>query len=528
MVFFTSNLRLIRRICQSLKQAEFWSCLIVLLFCLYPYDFFLLETLQNSSLKSFIAQFFSPESLSVETLINLLIFLPFGASFANHLGDRHLGSWKSLLSVVYSAFLLTFIVEILQGFLPGRNPSCIDLILNVLGAIAGFLIFKLYGFRIKKIAQFMRNKLRIKLSRRRLFIIFFGYLIFVLLGSISLQRMTTYLWSPTNWDTTFPLIVGNELEGDRPWNGEISSLCLASRVVTAQPYEKFPKEKACDFWEQTFSSIYDLGDLPPINDRTGKLPPLLLQGVFETSSTPIKLSPNMWLQTSEAISQLSDQVRQSGQLAIGIVLKSHQRDQFGPARIISISNGPYERNFMLGQESNHLYLRLRTPLTGKNGTRIGFVVPHAFAESSSISSLLLKFNQAHLMVQTEPSSSVQQFRFTPGTTLFWLISPLQKVEIHLTRKNRIFYDSIFYGLIFIPLGRLWVGIFFKYSKNFPGSFLMKITGILVPIVALETALSLDANRAIQWTNLWISFIIYGIALIGFSQKYRDQPKTISY
>jgi hypothetical protein len=41
----------------------------------------------------------------------------------------------------------------------------------------------------------------------------------------------------------------------------------------------------------------------------------------------------------------------------------------GPARIVSLSWNPFERNFTLGQERDALHFRVRTPFTGENGIR---------------------------------------------------------------------------------------------------------------------------------------------------------------
>ena len=43
------------------------------------------------------------------------------------------------------------------------------------------------------------------------------------------------------------------------------------------------------------------------------------------------------------------------------------KDQKGPARIVTLSSGPSERNFTLGQQENHFDVRLRTTSTDANG-----------------------------------------------------------------------------------------------------------------------------------------------------------------
>jgi hypothetical protein len=61
--------------------------------------------------------------------------------------------------------------------------------------------------------------------------------------------------------------------------------------------------------------------------------------------------------------------RQSNQLSIEAVLRTNDTNQRGPARIISFSSDAYNRNFTLGQERGNLVIRLRTPQTGKNGSK---------------------------------------------------------------------------------------------------------------------------------------------------------------
>jgi hypothetical protein len=55
-------------------------------------------------------------------------------------------------------------------------------------------------------------------------------------------------------------------------------------------------------------------------------------------------------------------------LTIELWLSSASANQGGPARIISYSLNPWERNFTLGQQGNDLIMRLRTTKTDANGT----------------------------------------------------------------------------------------------------------------------------------------------------------------
>ena len=54
-------------------------------------------------------------------------------------------------------------------------------------------------------------------------------------------------------------------------------------------------------------------------------------------------------------------------ITIALRMRSDALLQNGPARILSLSADPSNRNFTIGQERDNLVFRLRTPLTGPNG-----------------------------------------------------------------------------------------------------------------------------------------------------------------
>lgn len=71
--------------------------------------------------------------------------------------------------------------------------------------------------------------------------------------------------------------------------------------------------------------------------------------------------------------------RAANTLAIDVTITTADRQQTGPARILTFSSDPYHRNFTLGQEGDRLVFRLRTPETGENGmnpeTTVGRGIP---------------------------------------------------------------------------------------------------------------------------------------------------------
>ena len=69
----------------------------------------------------------------------------------------------------------------------------------------------------------------------------------------------------------------------------------------------------------------------------------------------------------------------SHRLEILLRVRTYSRDQYGPARIMSLSRDPHHRNFTVAQEGADLIFRLRTPLTDLNGMP-QLRVPGVFSE----------------------------------------------------------------------------------------------------------------------------------------------------
>ena len=70
-------------------------------------------------------------------------------------------------------------------------------------------------------------------------------------------------------------------------------------------------------------------------------------------------------------------VERSQVAALSARVVSRSSAQDGPARIVTFSGGQDSRNATLAQQGNALVMRVRTPVTGDNGTRLELVLPDA-------------------------------------------------------------------------------------------------------------------------------------------------------
>ncbi len=71
-------------------------------------------------------------------------------------------------------------------------------------------------------------------------------------------------------------------------------------------------------------------------------------------------------------------LKDGGSITVAVVADTLRIDQSGPARLVSLSADPSNRNFTLGQYFGDLIFRVRTPVTGDNGIISGLGARYAF------------------------------------------------------------------------------------------------------------------------------------------------------
>ena len=79
-----------------------------------------------------------------DVALNILGFLPFG--FLTDLKLQQRASWSDRrirITTVVLAVLLSFAIESTQTYIPGRDSSSVNLLMNMIGAILGVLIIGL-------------------------------------------------------------------------------------------------------------------------------------------------------------------------------------------------------------------------------------------------------------------------------------------------------------------------------------------------------------------------------------------------
>lgn len=119
--------------------------------------------------------------------------------------------------------------------------------------------------------------------------------------------------------------------------------------------------------------LYDFqGSGPVVKDRSKVGKPLNLriadmQHVQRTSGAIEVRQPTV-IRSSGPAKKIIDAVKRSGEVTIEAWVRPLSMDQKGPARIVTISKNPTERNATIGQQGDQVEARLRTGESSPNGT----------------------------------------------------------------------------------------------------------------------------------------------------------------
>ncbi len=450
--------------------------LLILVMTLFPYDFFFLE-MGDELTFSKLYEWLNKSSDISDIILNLLLFIPLGFSLANILKCFNYSKWRSLFVITIISFGLSLTVEILQLFLPGRTSTPIDLFTNTLsGLFGGFLFQSISELFLSKIEDLL-TKIKQVISIQILTLFFLIYFILSCGLSMPLQN-TDKLWSLNNWDSDFPLVLGNELTGDRPWKGKIEQFCFINKDISNQDIKQIlASENICNYFSvnQTIISNEAVSDSSPI-----------------------------------LITSLTQRLLKTSEFTLAIQLATANTNQTGPARILSISKDLFQRNLTLGQWRSHLSIRLRTPVTGNNGTRPEFIIPNVLSDLKK-HRILLIYNPFNLSVIIDNIRQDYHLLLTPEMAWFWQLSPVPQGSIHLNSWNLLFYQILYYCSIFFPLG--WcLGLIVKRMRGKFSFYLLLISsGVIFPAVLFELLLSLQGARMISGSNLLLSISITAIA-----------------
>jgi glycopeptide antibiotics resistance protein len=466
-----------------------FSILLVLFSTLFPFDF----SFKNDFSIKYIAESFKNASDLSDQIGNVLLFLPLGFGLGGLL-PRKLGVAVKVTIVLIASAGLSFTVEVLQAFLPLRASTISDIITNTTGGGLGFLCFHLWRNTIIAYALALLERIKRGLSSKKMIASFVVYMVLLCLISVGLPGAMNL----KTWDKTFPLLLGNEKTGDRPWQGYISELYIADKVLSKQQVtQAFSDKSVLGNLGDSLIGSYQLSGKGNYRDRTRQLPDLSWQGQPSTSldTKGVFLNSNHWLETKTPATPLIERIRQTSQFTLDVTLATAKTIQpVHPARIVSLSNNPSQRNFTLGQENSDLVFRLRTPISGENGANPEIVIPGFFTDTNP-HHIIITYDGLFLNIYTDQTENLHTFEIAPMS-----------------------YRVLYHELIFIPLGLLLALLLSVYRGQFIFYLFLLTGGILVPSLIVEGILASGSGRSMSLANVLTSTLVTGCTLLVFTMR----------
>ncbi|MCP4427743.1 MAG: LamG domain-containing protein [Chloroflexi bacterium] len=442
---------------RSEKQAErqakgliaLWTAL-VLYITLFPFDFVAKE--QNSGHADWR---FAGSYAVGDALANIALFFPLGFGLAYLWRKSGRRQTSVLLSAWFVGLGFSLLVELLQLYLPLRTSDGVDLLTNGGGALLGGLLALRWG------ADFFTfiAAIAARISTRQITAVFVVYVIMILLASAAVRDLGRI----AGWNVKYPLIVGNERTGDRPWEGAVSELIIAAEAWSpAEVARILTGDGLPDGIDAHYLFTNTAASYP---DLTNAQPDLIWQGAppKEAGGLGATVGSNGWLTTAVPVPSLTRKIEDAAQFSISVTTAA-AIEQDGPARIVSLSGSPWRRNFTLGQQGKDLVFRFRTPLRGINGHRPELIVPGVFDDAEP-HHIVATVDDTAVRIYIDSLRRSYTFGLTSATTLLWCLSPVDVTQVRLTATMGALFKHLYAAIVFVSTGLLLAQIAAKTTRR---------------------------------------------------------------
>jgi VanZ family protein len=478
----------------SMRLLIVWL-LVVVAGTLAPFDFGATIAVHEHSFRLF--QYGAYERDPVDFVLNVLLFLPLGAMLQQEMQRRSSTLRTVVVRTAIVGLCVSATLEYFQQFLPSRDSSAVDVMANTLGGVIGVFGASSWGGALTSRIRAIRTRT----SPAALSGLLAFCLTLALLVSGALQARTHL----SNWSAEYPLLVGNERTGDRPWHGHVFSVTMTDAAASKSAVRRFAVGETVALPGSTIAS-FDFNGGSPYRDRTGHLPALVwTYGTHQSTTAGVTLTSGPWLQTEGAASALAHQFHETNAFSIRIECATDDASQNGPARILSNSVSPLARNFTVGQVGGDLVFRLRTPQTGFNGYPLETIVPDVFTTHAP-RDILLSYDGATLMAAVAREERVFRTEFDPGAELAPLVAGAMSRSV---RTGDLWISRVTYlATLFLPPGILIALL--AHSRR--ARLTLVAAYLLMAGILLEATLVVASGRNFDAANVALVLAVGGIVL----------------
>ena len=458
-----------------------------------------------------------------DDFLNILLFVPYGFGFAEKLRERGKSRFLTLGFTLAAGAALSYIIELLQIFIPFRDSGWKDIITNSFGALSGVLLFDLCGGAIVRLFSATECRMAAWLTWQRALMALLIYIGLWFAVTVRLQRETRL----SGWSLDSVLVIGNSAldHFSSAWKGQVFALEAWDHAVSPEIARRITAKEPADSPAPDSVIAYRfLGPSPLMDERRllsalSRMPPVL--GSADPSAA--FFDGKSWLISPSAVAPLIQDWRNSGQFSLWVVCKPVEVDGVD-AGIVSVSSPSGTVNMELRQVNSSLVFWFRTPLSTKR-ERMSWIVHKVFAENEE-RNILFTFDTANLNLFIDGKENGHAYELGPGAALARFVRRIKMLEL----KG---YKYVFYALVFIPAGCL-LGFIRRTTarRSISLSFLL-LLGLVLPAILFELALAHGSGRVLSLENIWLSILLVGFGSVwinadhGSRSASRDQGQLSS-
>ena len=211
------------------------------------------------------------------------------------------------------------------------------------------------------------------------------------------------------WDEAYPLAIGNNPTGDRAWQGTVASIDIADAALSpAQVAAAYQSDDLGPILGDSLLASYRIHAPGNCIDLTHHSPDLQWMGDSAAANQPGGLptiSGDHWLRSVEPLRLVCTRIRDKSRFTVRCRFQSalaSQSPELG--RIVTLSIDTGHCNLTIGQQVSDLVIRLRTPLSGNNGTNPASKIGEFFLRPGP-HDLILTYDDPELRVYVDGPSA---------------------------------------------------------------------------------------------------------------------------
>ncbi len=500
------------------------SVFVILGTTLYPFDF------TTNDFQQRLTPFLAPKlrnlrSIEDDVITNIILFIPIGFSVAILTTRRRIRPIVAMLIVLLAGAGLSLTVEVLQLCLPFRYSSFFDVASNAMGAGVGFLLYRLVARSVYKLLTRAVERGNDGHTTGWLIVTYALYLLCVLMVSSPLQESSLV----NNLDKTYPLLLGNEPAGARPWSGSIKNLIITKHELSADGLDEYFSGRDLNIRDNgNVLAHYEFAGAAPYDDMTKNHSALVWKGT-DTAHSPSNyahITPQRWLQTHETANFLSSWIMVTTRFTICITAAATAG--FRPswkARIVSVLADPYHQNISLVQIDDDLCVRFRSMTTGVNGTNPQFIVPDVFADTL-MHRIVVSLNSTHLHVYVDSVQRHYELELGPGFALLNRFFP-SNGSLDISSRMKDFHTYLFDVLVFMPLAYVLGLMVRQLQTGILLQILAACIGVAAPPFLLEKVLTHSIGRPLNTESLLLGITLMAGTMALTLISHATKPKTLS-